>query len=87
MFGVARAYHLGWRRRSEEAEELPEGAVAEIDIETTSDVDVDEIPPVAKGRGFLGRPKSAYKRHITMGLLWIIMGLFLLISTALNAHR
>jgi hypothetical protein len=28
-----------------------------------------------------------YKRHVTFGLLWVVMGLFLMISTLINSRR
>lgn len=33
-----------------------------------------------------GRPDPTAKRHVVFGLLWIGMGLFLAISTALNSR-
>jgi hypothetical protein len=83
VMGGMRAYHLGWRRRPEGAE----GEEAAAD-ETGGD-DASEVAPTApeSGKGGWARAKGGgYKRHIAMGLLWVAMGLFLIISTALNTR-
>jgi hypothetical protein len=46
----------------------------------TGNDDLDEQgSPWARDRG--------YKRHITFGLLWVVMGLFLMASTLINSRR
>ena len=59
VFGILRAYHLGWQRRT-----------------------LDQ-PAEEPGR----RPNPTARRHITFGVLWVAMGLFLVISTYINSHR
>jgi hypothetical protein len=41
--------------------------------------DLDEVPA-------WDRNKGGYKRHITFGVLWVVMGLFLIISTIINSR-
>jgi hypothetical protein len=85
VMGGLRAYHLGWRRRpagpeAAEGPELPEGeaVAAELASDGAPGEDAAKPPGWSRAQG------GGYKRHITMGLLWVAMGLFLIISTALN---
>lgn len=70
LFGALRAYSLGWKRRP--APPAP-GEEAES-------ADVDEVPAWDRGRG------GGYKRHITFGLLWVGLGLFLIVKTILDTR-
>jgi hypothetical protein len=64
VFGVLRAYHLGWQRRT---------------LDRPADQSEDgEVGP---------RANPTARRHITFGVLWVAMGLFLVISTYINSHR
>jgi hypothetical protein len=84
--GGLRAYHLGWKRRP--AAEAADAAATEgPETEAGDEAAAKEEEPAedAPRRPAWSRADGGgYKRHITMGLLWVAMGLFLIISTALN---
>ena len=65
VFGGLRAYHLGWKKRPAPA----------APGEQPESPDLDEVPAWDRNKG------GGYKRHITFGVLWVVMGLFLIIST------
>ena len=46
--------------------------------EPPESTDLDEAPAWDRERG--------YKRHITFGVLWMVLGLFLIISTIVNSR-
>jgi hypothetical protein len=71
VFGALRAYVLGWKRR-------PGGPDAPPARE-------GEEPEAVHGRG--PRRQPDHKRHVTFGVLWIAMGLFLIVSTIINSRR
>jgi hypothetical protein len=71
VFGGLRAWHLGWRKKPAPA----------APGEAPESPDLDEAPAWDRDRG------GGYKRHITFGMLWLVMGLFLIISTILNSRR
>jgi hypothetical protein len=62
VFGALRAYHLGWKKKPANKEELEEEA------------------------GGWARD-TGYKRHLTFGVVWMVMGLFLLVSTIISTRR
>ena len=68
--GGLRAYHLGWKKK-------PAPAAPGQDPESP---DLDEVPVWDRNKG------GGYKRHITFGVLWVVMGLFLIISTLINSR-
>jgi hypothetical protein len=70
LFGGLRAYHLGWKRK-------PESAAPGQEPESG---DLDEVPAWDRNKG------GGYKRHITFGVLWVAMGLFLIISTMITSR-
>ena len=82
MFGSLRAYHLGWRHRPGG----PEGEGDEGEEGDEAEEGEDAAPAIRQSR-WSRVTASGYKRHITMGLLWIAMGVFLLVSTAVNGRR
>jgi hypothetical protein len=70
VFGALRALFLGWRQKVQA--EPPVG-------------DEPEQEPAPAG----GWPRSAgggYKRHLTFGVLWVVMGLFLVVSTIIKSR-
>jgi hypothetical protein len=71
VFGVLRAYYLGWKHRP--AAEAPAQGGAEGEGEGA--------PPRRLDRD------DGYKRHIRFGIIWVAMGLFVVISAAIAAHR
>ncbi len=92
IIGGLRAYHLGWKQRPDtEVTPPPEPAAdAEADAEAAADADLypedQPVPPTSRDQGGWSRTAGGgHKRHMLMGLLWMGMGLFLLISTAVNA--
>ena len=85
VFGAMRAYLLGWKQRPR------------APVKTVPDPDAFGEPPPAeeeapttqqddRGAGWSPAAGGSYKRHITFGLLWVVMGLFLLISTVVNTR-
>jgi hypothetical protein len=74
VFGVLRAYFLGWKHRPTEAPKVEGEAPAEGEGEAEG-----ERAPIRKD--------DSYKRHIRFGIIWVAMGLFVVISAALAAHR
>lgn len=80
ILGGLRAFHLGYKRRP--AAEGPDGEAATDDENADEEADANRRP----GRSGWARSEGGgYKRHLTMGLLWVAMGLFLVLSTALNS--
>ena len=47
---------------------------------------VETVPATAKG-GWARSGAGGHKRHLMMGLLYVVMGLFLIVSTALGQRR
>lgn len=80
--GGLRAYHLGWKRRPS-AEAAAEGPEPEAEDEAAARED-ERAEDAPRRPAWSRADGGGYKRHITMGLLWVAMGLFLIISTALN---
>ena len=70
LFGGLRAYHLGWKKKPVPA--APGGEAESPDL--------DEVPAWDRDKG------GGYKRHITFGVLWVVMGLFLIISTIVSSR-
>ena len=82
LMGGLRAFHLGYKRRP--AAEAPDDPEAPADEEAEDEAEANQRP----GRtGWARGEGGGYKRHLTMGLLWVAMGLFLVISTAINSGR
>jgi hypothetical protein len=89
VLGGLRAYFLGWKQRPDVPEEeergnegvalAPEGAADDQDDGAELR---GEMRGKARGDWSDGKRSSRHKRHIGMGLLWLGMGLFLIISTA-----
>ena len=76
ILGGLRAFHLGYKRRPAAEDPDPEAATDDEEAEANR----------RPGRSGWSRSEGGgYKRHLTMGLLWMAMGLFLVISTALNS--
>jgi hypothetical protein len=71
VFGALRAYQLGWKRRGQSLSD---------EIRAEEAASGGEPPASRMG----ARPE---KRHMTFGVLWVAMGIFLVISTYLNARR
>ena len=79
LFGALRAYQLGWKRRQVEPDVEPQ-------VEADGDADLDAAG-AAEARAELQR-RTGYtaKRHMVWGLIWIVLGLFLVVSTLLNSR-
>lgn len=45
-----------------------------------------EDPEEAGGKGWARSSGGGYKRHLTFGVLWVVMGLFLVVSTMMNTR-
>jgi len=84
LFGAGRAYYLGWRQRpGAEDEASPEEGSSE-EGEGGGEEGREgqgEVVPERKSAG-----GQAYKRHLAFGILYVVMGLFLIISTAIKAR-
>ena len=68
ILGALRAYHLGWKRKLEMEAEARAAAKGEEVLES----------------GWQRVEGGGYKRHITWGVLWILMGLFLIYTGIRN---
>jgi hypothetical protein len=86
--GGLRAYYLGWLKRPETVDEG--GADAGDEAEGAAEALDREVEPVETARkpgGWSrGGGASGHKRHLLMGLLYVMMGLFIVISTVLNSR-
>jgi hypothetical protein len=70
VFGALRAIFLGWKQKREATEPQPQ-----------------EDPEVAGApAGWRRSSGGGYKRHLTFGLLWMAMGLFLVVSTVIKSR-
>ena len=69
IFGALRFYFLGVKRKQELEIEKRAAAEAGEDLEA----------------GWKRSDGGGHKRHMTWGALWIAMGLFLIISTAIKS--
>jgi hypothetical protein len=74
IFGGARALWLGVRRPNRELSVEP-ADIADADAEAAADA-AQAISTAA------ATAAKARRRHLTFGIVWILMGLFLIISTA-----
>jgi hypothetical protein len=90
IMGGLRAYYLGFKGRPDVPEESTEpdpGEAAEPGPES-DDEDGSSVRGEVRGRtrgGWSdGRVSTTYKRHVAMGLLWVGMGLFLIISLVIK---
>jgi hypothetical protein len=72
VFGALRAYLLGWKQREPRVGETPDAG------------DPDDAARAAHSRA--QREKQA-KRHVTFGIVWVAMGLFLIGSTLYQTLR
>jgi hypothetical protein len=70
VFGALRAYFLGWKQKPPRP------------VPGDPEKNDDEPAPSGWSRGEGG----GHKRHLTFGLLWFVMGIFLVISTILNSR-
>jgi hypothetical protein len=89
VFGALRAYMLGWRQRPHAAVKTvpdPEAYGEPPASETPVSEPAETAPTQQEDRaaGWSPAAGGSYKRHITFGILWVVMGLFLLITTILN---
>ncbi len=94
VFGALRAYTLGWKQRPRAQ------ARAERELEKLAGDDYGQPPaeeavetPEAKEQGesraagWSAAPGgSTYRRHLFFGVLWVLMGAFLVISTILHTR-
>jgi hypothetical protein len=86
VFGGLRAYLLGWKQRPRapvktvpDAEAYGEPPEAEAPARVASEEE-------ERAGGWSPTAGGSFKRHITFGLLWVVMGLFLLVSTIINTR-
>jgi hypothetical protein len=86
VFWALRAYLLGWKQRPRapvktvpDPEAFGEPPAPEASEPATSE-------PEERAAGWSPAAGGSYKRHITFGLLWVVMGLFLLVSTVVNTR-
>jgi hypothetical protein len=89
VLGSLRAYYLGWLKRPD-TEEDDEDAALEVAAPSAPAAEGEEIAPVetpVRRRAALGAGSSGHRRHLGMGLLYLLMGLFLIVSTALGQRR
>ncbi|HEY0712265.1 MAG TPA: hypothetical protein VGF45_06310 [Polyangia bacterium] len=93
VMGGLRAYFLGWKQRPdvpEEADDEPaaQGQAGPDAPEPQDGDDGSEIRGEVRGRGrgtwSDGKRSSQHKRHLAMGVIWMLLGLFLIISTAVQ---
>ena len=90
LFSAWRAYFLGWRRlQAEKAADAAEGTTEGDAPEDASSKGASGNAQVAtKPRGYgryrRGAPAPSANRHLKWGILHFCMGLFLVISTAVN---
>jgi hypothetical protein len=73
VFGVVRAYHLGWKQRPD-----PDEAGGEVDEKAGDEGDEEDRPRAA--------PSTAHRRHLRWGIAYVAMGLFLIVSTLWSAR-
>jgi hypothetical protein len=99
--GGLRAFYLGWRKRPDvEEDEAPlPGARHEAGIEAVTtegaaaaageagEGDVEPVETERKGNNWARSGAGGHKRHLMMGLLYVMMGLFLVVSTFLGQRR
>jgi hypothetical protein len=98
VLGSLRAYYLGWLKRPD----LDEGEENGQDGQDVDDGPLEGAPPsapLAEGEEVAPietpvrrRPapvsgSTGHRRHLGMGLLYMLMGLFLIVSTALGQRR
>jgi hypothetical protein len=78
VFGCLRAYFLGWKQKP------PRPLEVSSDDPVTGEGDEGGDAPAASR---WSAPRSGgHKRHITFGVVWVVMGLFLVISTVVNTR-
>jgi hypothetical protein len=78
VFGALRAYFLGWKQTphvQRKSQPLPDGP---------ADAPTPEDAAEAAAAGWSRAEGGGYKRHLTFGLLWVVMGLFLVLTTFLK---
>lgn len=86
VMGGLRAVFLGWKQRPD----VPEAKkpVSDAPGDDIDDEDGASVRGEIRGRDPQkwsdGKTTAAHKRHIAMGALWVALGLFLIISTAIN---
>ena len=79
IFGGARALWLGVRRPHRELSDEPGAAEA---APLSSDLAADAAADARDLASAAAAAAKARRRHLTFGIVWILMGLFLIISTA-----
>jgi len=72
IFGGARAVWLGVRRPSRELE-------IDADADAGAGADQDDG---GQGAGKRAAAAKARRRHLIFGIVWVLMGIFLIVSTA-----
>lgn len=72
VFGALRAVFLGWKQKREAAELQPQ--------------EDPEVASAGAGAGLRRSSGGGYKRHLTFGVLWMAMGLFLVVSTIIKSR-
>lgn len=85
IMGGLRAWFLGWKQRPD----VPEAAGSDADDAADDQEDGSGVAGEVRGttRGTWSDGKtSGHKRHLTMGAIWVALGLFLIISTAVNGR-
>ncbi len=76
VFGALRAVFLGWRQKPR----------PEMTEETDGEgLDEQEAGSGSTGGGWSRSSGGGYKRHLTFGILWVGLGLFLVVSTAIKS--
>jgi hypothetical protein len=76
LFGALRAVFLGWRQKIQAEPPPPAGEEPEPEQEQEP----------ASARGWARSAGGGYKRHLTFGVLWVVMGLFLVVSTYIKSR-
>lgn len=86
VFGALRAYYLGWKKRPALPQKGAQAAEGAEGDETLTDEDAQDEGRAEDRSGWARRQGGGYKRNLTFGLLWVGMGIFLILSTFLNAR-
>ena len=87
VLGALRAYYLGWKKRPSPPAKGPPGAEASADVaDEEADGEAEDQGPTQDRSGWARGHGGGYKRNLTFGLLWVGMGIFLILSTWLNAR-
>lgn len=93
VFGALRAWLLGWKVKREEREANAHGSTEVVTVAADKAAD-GAAAPVAEEDAALesaaaiearSRRMREAKRHLRYGVVWIVLGLFLIISTLVKA--